>query len=321
MKFPMKDTVTCTRVLLFGYGLRPVEIADFLVRVGARVVGLVVPSNRDGENIEVLVDHCQRKNIALLRQPASKNALPGFVQHCRLLSPDLILVPAYTMKLPQQVLDLPRLGAVNLHGGLLPKYRGAHVLQWAIIMGENETGVTAHYMDADWDTGPVIGEKRVSIEFTDHAINVWEKLNRAAIEVLTYHWAEIASGNAQGQPQDETKAKWWPARTADNGRINWRNPAERAYNLVRALVPPWPGAFSFFHGKKVVVTKAWPLPHRTAERLAGMIIGTEAAGVLVGTSPGMLRIEQVHLDGRSVTGPDILIALNAVIGDRFDQDL
>ena len=169
-----------------------------------------------------------------------------------------MVVWSYSMILPQAVLDVPRLGVVNVHGGLLPEYRGGHVMQWAIINGEPETGVTLHYMDAGIDTGPVIADARFPIQVDDDAVRVRSNVKRFGADLLRRWWPEIAAGRAPRMPQDETRARYWPMRTPEEGRIDWTATNERICRLVRALACNEPGAFTVVTDTTLVVRRLRP---------------------------------------------------------------
>ena len=172
--------------------------------------------------------------VPLLVQPPRSSVEP-FAGVLRNLSPDLILMWWSSMLLPPPVLTIPAKGAVNVHGGLLPSYRGGHVTQWAIINGEREFGVTLHYVDDGVDTGPVIAERRFALDDTDDAQSVAGKLREAGSELLTTWWPRLIDGTAPRIPQDESRAKYWPLRTPEEGRVTWEMSAPAICRLVRAL--------------------------------------------------------------------------------------
>jgi len=159
------------------------------------------------------------------------------------------------------------LGVVNLHGGRLPEYRGANVLQWAILNGERETAMTLHYVDEGVDTGPIIAEKRVPVQEEDTAFSLRERLGDAGSTLLVEWLPRLLEGRVPAVPQDERRARTWPRRRPEDGRIDWSWPDERIRNLTRALVKPWPGAFyTDRSGRRVVVDRALSLEEIRAFR-------------------------------------------------------
>ncbi|HYY56362.1 MAG TPA: methionyl-tRNA formyltransferase [Pyrinomonadaceae bacterium] len=289
-----------TRVIVFGYGELGAASIEALIAVGAQVVGAVVPSNRTGPDVDIVRFLAAHKSIPLLEQPPRKRIEP-FVEELRGLNPEVMLVWSYSMILPPPVLVVPRLGCVNLHGGLLPEYRGGHVMQWAIINGEKETGMTLHYIDAGVDTGPVIAEERFAIEWEDDAASVRRKLKDVGMRLIARWWPAIAAGTAPRIPQDEARARYYPLRTAEDGLVHWSNANTSIYNLVRALARPWPGAFTFSRGRKVVLRRVVPVEASTAEheRAPGLVCRVEAGGRLrVATGDGDLLVCEAEIDGR-----------------------
>lgn len=286
-----------TRVLVFGYGELGVAAIETLSTVGAQVLGLVLPSNRAGLDVETARAFCAERSLPVLLQPPRSRCEP-FIEQLRSLAPDLILVCSYSMILPPSILEIPRAGCVNLHGGLLPEYRGAHVMQWAIINGERETGMTLHYMDEGVDTGPVIAEERFPIEWEDDAASIRGKLKDAGIRLIKEYWRAISSGTAPRIPQDESRARHYRLRTPEDGLIDWSRTSTEIYNLVRALVHPWPGAFTFLRGRKIVVRSLVPAEASAhVERRPGLVCRVEQGGLVrVMTGDGEVLISEAEVD-------------------------
>ncbi|MBI5816637.1 MAG: hypothetical protein HZB29_13625 [Nitrospinae bacterium] len=181
-------------------------------------------------------------------------------------SPKLGVICSYSRILWRDLIQAFPMGVVNLHGGKLPEYRGANVLQWAMINGEKETAVTLHYVDEGIDTGPVIAERKVSIEDCDTALTLREKLAGAGEALLAEWIPRLAASRVPAKTQDESRARAWPRRKPEDGLIDWSWPDEKIQNLTRALVPPWPGAFyTGRDGNKVVVDR--PLDIEDIRRL------------------------------------------------------
>ncbi len=285
-------------VVFFGYGPLGRAGLDTVVRAGARVAAAVVPGNRTGPDVDVVRALAERHGIAVWVQPPRASIQP-FEARLREAAPDLILVCSYTMLLPDAVLRVPRLGAVNVHGGLLPQYRGPHVTQWAIINGERETGVTLHYMDGGFDTGPIIAQRSVAIAPDADAVTVRDHLIEAATALLSAWWQPIIDGSAPRVPQDERLARYWPRRGPADGAIDWSAPAESIVNLVRALVAPWPGAFTHLGDRRVVVRAARVRSNRSSA-VPGQIISADADGVVVATGGNDLVITRAETDGRPI---------------------
>lgn len=199
--------------------------------------------------------------IPMLVHPpkAEVDARAAFTTRLASLSPVLFLVNSYSMILPESWIAIPRHGALNVHGALLPQFRGANVLNWAIINGESETGVTVHQIDAGIDTGPIVAQRRISITDDDTALSVRSKLSVLGEELLSEIIPQALRAPVAVTPQDNSIARVWSKRTPQDGKIDWSWPTDQIYNLIRALVSPWPGAFYLdASGNRVVIDTIVP---------------------------------------------------------------
>ena len=285
-----------SRVIVFGYGELAVTAVEALGGVGADVAALVLPSNRSGPDVDKARVFATQQRLLTFTQPPRKQIDP-FVAQLRALAPDLILIWSYSMILPPCVLAVPRLGCVNLHGGLLPEYRGGHVMQWAIINGEAETGVTLHYVDEGIDTGPVIAAKRFSIESEDDALSVRMKLKTSGASLIKEWWPAIAAGTAPRVKQDESRARYHRLRTEADGLIDWAASNAEVHNLTRALVEPWPGSFTYLQGRKIVLRKVQPVESRASEKYPpGVVCEIENGHVRVSTGAGDILIREAWVE-------------------------
>lgn len=194
----------------------------------------------------------------LVQPPRRSSEFSDFAATLQSFQPDVILCFSYSMLIPQELLDLARVGAVNIHGGLLPRFRGANVLNWAIIEDVRETGVTAHFMTAEFDAGDIVFQETLAIEDTDTAATLKARLDAAGL-VMAHRIRAIARNGGQLPriPQDSAQARHYRRRKPEDGRIDWRTMDDRqVFNLVRALVAPWPGAFfDTAEGQRVVLDR------------------------------------------------------------------
>ncbi len=216
------------------------------------------------------------ENIALLREIA-----PGF-----------IFSFYYRNMLGQEVLDIPGKGALNLHGSLLPRYRGRVPVNWAIINGESETGATLHYMVEKPDAGDMVDQEKVPILFTDTALDLFNKVTEAAVKVIGRSWPLLAAGKAPRIPLDLAAGSYFGGRKPADGLIDWTKDAVRIYNLVRGVTHPYPGAFTFLDHRKVTIWQAWPVEGKGEP---GRVVSTEP--LLVGTGEGLLEIRSLQIEG------------------------
>lgn len=307
-----------SRTVVFGYGELGIAAVEALRAAGADLVGAVIPSNRTGHDVELFKAFAERQGLPVMAQPPRK-AIEPFVEQLRALHPDFILVWSYSMILPKTVIEVPRYGALNMHGGILPEYRGGHVLQWAIINGEKETGITLHYMDEGIDTGPVVAESRFPIEWSDDAASVREKLKQVGMALLKEWWPAVSEGRAPRRAQDESRARYYRLRTQEDGLIDWNRSSVSIYNLVRALVPPWPGAFTYLKGRQVIVWQVTPGQsdsHRQ-EYPAGSVVDIGDMGATVKTGDGCLVIRKAEVEGQVIGGADLkrLVSMGEMFGN------
>jgi len=182
-----------------------------------------------------LFDFARKKQLNVLADPPMETLDIG--------RPDLIFSFYYRSMLPMSLLGRARLGAFNLHGSLLPKYRGRAPLNWAILKGERETGVTLHEMVEKPDAGRIVGRQAVAIGPDDTAVEVFHRMTDAAGAVLKRHLPALVKGKVQYQANDVAKGSYYGRRRPEDGRIDWSRPAQEIHDLVRAVAPPFPGAF------------------------------------------------------------------------------
>jgi len=218
---------------------------------------------------------------------------PAFLQQLRDVEPDLIVVAAYGQILPPAILELPRLGCLNVHTSLLPKYRGAAPIQWAILDGEAETGVTIMKMDAGLDTGPILAQRATRIDESDDAATLHDRLASLGAELLTTTIAAWDAGQIQPQPQNSALATHARKITKEDGKLDWTLPARTLWNKVRGLTP-WPGTYTSLRGQTLKVWRAMPDPKAGT---AGEILAAEKDVLLVGCGEGSLRLGEVQLQG------------------------
>nr|WP_246325241.1 formyltransferase [Dissulfurirhabdus thermomarina] len=241
---------------------------------------------------------------------------PEWVAQIRDLAPDVILSCYYRRMIGEEILRLPRIAALNLHGSLLPRYRGRCPVNWQILHGEREGGVTLHHMVRQADAGDIVGQRAVPIAETDTALDLFRKCEQAAAELLREMIPRVLDGTAPRVPQDSSRATYFGGRRPEDGRIDWSWPARRIYNLVRAVAWPYPGAFGFLRGRRLIVWWAEPAPAAPGPAPPGTVLEGGAAPV-VAAGEGALRLVTVSEAG---AGPDTPLDLAALVrpGDRFE---
>ena len=219
------------------------------------------------------------------------------------IAPDFILSFYYRTMISPDVLALAAQGALNLHGSLLPKYRGRVPVNWAVIHGEQETGVTLHHMTVKPDAGDIVDQEKVPIAFTDTAFDVFTSLTGAAATVMRRSWPLLVAGTAPRLPMDLSQGSYFGGRKPADGLIDWSRSALDIYNLIRGVTHPYPGAFTHAEGTEVVIWKASPLAG-SAE--PGRVISINP--LLVGTGSGVLEIKAVQEQGYGEESADTFLA-------------
>ncbi len=269
---------------------------DELLTLGADVAAVVTHRDDPGEEIWFRsVAARARAAGAPVLIPADVNA-PEVVERIAALAPDFVFSFYFRQVLQPALLAIPRRGALNLHGSLLPRYRGRCPVNWVLVHGETETGVTLHYMEPTPDTGDVVAQRRVPIADDDTALTLNRKLGDAARELLRDAFPALVAGTAPRVPQDHARATTFGGRRPEDGRLAWQRPARELANLVRAVTHPYPGAFTTWAGRKLLVWSASPVDG-TADAVPGEIAAVAPAGIVVAAGQGGLRLERVQLEG------------------------
>lgn len=286
------------RVVVFGYHDMGVACLQELLSQGANLVGVVTHADDPGETIWFgsVAEAARERGIPVLA-PENPNA-PGMVEEIRAFRPDLIFSFYYRRLLSAAILALPRLAAVNLHGSLLPKYRGRAPLNWVLVRGESKTGVTLHHMDDKADHGDIIGQREVAIATEDTALTLWRKLTAAGRLLVAEMYPQIAAGRAPRVPQDHSLATTFGRRRPADGLIDWSRPAWDVYNLIRAVTHPFPGAFSFWGERRIFLWLALPPREGEAHGPPGTVLGIGEGGALrVATGRGVLEVAGLQPEG------------------------
>ncbi|WP_097458729.1 bifunctional UDP-4-amino-4-deoxy-L-arabinose formyltransferase/UDP-glucuronic acid oxidase ArnA [Mangrovitalea sediminis] len=240
---------------------------------------------------------------------------PLWVERIRQMDPDYIFSFYYRNMLSQDVLDLAKKGAFNLHGSLLPRYRGRAPVNWALVNGETETGVTLHQMTTKPDAGDIAGQRQVEIEDADTALTLHRKLRQAARELMDEQLPLFKAGTVKLTPQDESQAMYFGRRTAADGELHWNRPARALFNLVRAVTQPYPGAFSFAGDRKLTIWEAKALSEQS-DQTPGTILSIDPLKVVCGE--GVLEITKGQTEtGLFVRGPQLAREMGLVAGMRL----
>lgn len=266
------------RVLFFGIYDIGLQALRCLVRDGHEVVGVVTKPETPSDPQPVRRWADGRLPVLEPQSPRE----PAFVATVRELRPDLIVVAGYHRIIPEAVLSIPTWGAVNLHGSLLPEYRGPCTWKWAIINGEASTGVTVHVMTPELDNGDLLAQEEIPILPDETGGDLFARISRVGGELVSRVVAAIRSGEAVRTPQDESRATYFGYPTERESQIDWEAGAERVRNLVRGLAPR-PGAWTA-HGDRRFRVGAARVLDTASGAPAGTVLGFAADGLVVATS-------------------------------------
>ncbi len=294
---------------------------------------LIELCRRHGDEIAAVVTHRDdpRENIwfAPVRELAHAHYLPvyqpsdpndpAFVEAMARLAPDFLFSCYYRLMLKKPLLELPRLGALNLHGSLLPRYRGRNPVNWVLIHGETETGVTLHYMEEKPDRGDIVAQKRVAVSTDDTALTLFARLTPLAADVIRETYPLLRSGKAPRLAQDHSQASYFGGRRPQDGVIDWQKGAVSIYNLTRAVTHPFPGAFTFFGNRKLFVWRgralaAPPSPRPSPGRV---LAGVPGEGLLVATGDGNFLIQQAQWEGEPEFLGPVVATWDHLMGEKL----
>ena len=241
--------------------------------------------------------------------------LPAWRQKIVALAPEVIFSFYYRNLLSPEILATPTGGAFNLHGSLLPRYRGRCPVNWVLVNGEEETGVTLHRMVGKADAGDIVAQKTVPIAFTDTARSLYGKLCREAALLLDETLPLIKAGNPPGYPQDLAAGSYCGGRTPADGRIDWHWPALRIYNLIRAVTDPYPGAFAFTpQGERMLIW--WGLPDGSGAAGKPGSFVEEGGAVFICAGAGRLRLIDIEISGKRLKNGEISEYFRQQEGER-----
>ncbi len=301
-----------------------VPTLEKLVEAGHSVpMAVTQPDRPRGRGMEVAVSPVKETAIRLgvdVLQPATLKNNAEFRGRLRETKPDAIIVVGYGRIIPQWMIDLPRFGNLNLHASLLPKYRGAAPIQWAIASGESVTGVTTMRIDAGLDTGAILMQREIPIGLEDTAETVGPTLASLGAELMVETLRELEGGQIHPIPQDHSRATLAPILKKEDGRMDFARSARDLFNRLRGF-QPWPGAFTIFKGKTLRVHRAHAV--QSAISLTPGQIAVEGSRLIVGCgkeADTALELIEVQVEGkRRMTAQEFMNGYRPQPGDHLGQ--
>ena len=302
-----------TKIAVFAYGLVGHQCLKSLIDAGETIVGVFTHPDAPTETIwfPSVAQFTKDQGIPVMATEGAKD--PQVLEALQAMQPDLIFSFYYRKIIPGSVLDIPRLGAFNMHGSLLPRYRGRVPANWVLVHGETETGVTLHHMVQSADAGNIVDQEAFPIGSTDTAFDVTQHLAEAAVRVLLRQLPALKEGRAPSLPQDNAQATCFGRRTTEDSQIDWRQSPWQIHNLIRAVPYPYfPPAFTQWQEERVEV-RANRLPRKNArltiKSLPGEIVATEEGWIRVACGDGRDFIDITELS----------IPMNALKGSRNNK--
>ena len=289
-----------TQAVVFAYHNVGVRCLKVLLAHGVDVALVVTHQDNASENIwfECVADVAHDYGIPVAT-PDDPNT-PEFVARLQALQPDFFFSFYYRLMLKPALLQIPARGGYNMHGSLLPKYRGRVPVNWAVIHGERETGATLHRMVEKPDAGEVVAQQAVPILPDDTAGEVFNKVTLAAEIALNTVLPSLLAGRASHVMPDLKKGGYFGGRKADDGRIDWSTPAAEIHNLIRAVAPPYPGAYCILAGRKLIITRSLGVPGRQDKPGQPQLNIEEGHLFARCGDGGLVKILSLTLDGESI---------------------
>jgi len=290
-----------------------------LAEAGHEIIGVVTRMDKPAGRGKILLATpiklaALERGLTVLQPRRVRDAV--FVEQLHLLDPDVIIVAAYGQILPKDILALPKFGCLNIHASLLPFYRGAAPINWAIMRGERVTGITIMQMDEGMDTGAILIQDRIPIEPIDTAGTLMEKLSVLGAQMITEALPLYKSGKLIPMVQDESRATLAPLLKKENGVIDWTLPAIEIHNRVRGLCP-WPGAYSFLDNKMVKIITTEVIG---GNGVAGQLSEKDGNTLTVGTGSHLLRIITIQSEGKKpMSAAEFMRGHRGLGGKKFES--
>jgi methionyl-tRNA formyltransferase len=280
------------KIVFFGNHTVGVETLKTL-QATEQVVGVVahVHDPEDGVRYRSVYEYSARIGMNVIRTNGKDSALETFIKSAQ---PDLLWVTDYKYLLPKPLLSITPKGVVNLHPGLLPKYRGRAPINWAILNGETTIGLSAHFVDEGMDTGDIIEQMCFDLKEEQDVGNALQILYPLYAEITQRVLKYFKSGSVPRRPQDHLVSTTFPARRPEDGLIYWGLPAGSIRNLIRAVAAPYPGAFTFYRGRKLVVWKSQLACTQRRCDPPGMVLKHDSRGIVVQCNPGSILLTHIE---------------------------
>lgn len=311
------------KIVFMGTPEFAVGALEALIAAGHEITAVVTQPDKPkgrGKSVQYpAVKECALKHGIPVLQPV-KIKTPEEVEHLKQYEADLYVVAAFGQILSREILDIPRLGCINIHASLLPAYRGAAPIQWVILNGETRTGVTLMQMNEGLDTGDILYTKEVEIASRETADTLHDKLMQAGAEAIVEALPLLEAGKLVPVAQDDSKSCYAKMLNKSMGEIDWTASAPEIDRLIRGLTP-WPGAYTRLGDKQLKIFKAVPCEESGDTKITGLpgtVVSKDKDSLTVRTGCGLLKLEEVQLAGKKrMKVHDFLLGCPVAAGDSF----
>ena len=302
------------RIILIGQAAFAEKTLEKLVNQREKVVAVYCPVDPPNGKFDPLKQKALELGIPVRQHPSLR--APEIIDEFVALNADLAILAFVTQIVPPQLFTVPRLGSICFHPSLLPKYRGASAINWALIKGEAVTGLTLFWIDKGIDTGPILLQKEVTVEPDDTTGSLYfNKIFPLGIEAIGEAIDLIKTGNPPRIVQDESKATYDPPCSDEHARIAWSKPAQEVYNLIRGC-DPQPGAHTTFNGEMVRIFDA-RLQKGANSPAAGQVTGIGSEDITIALTGGTLTVKRMRGQGAKISGAEFAKQANIKVGDRL----
>ena len=302
------------RIILIGQAAFAEKTLEKLLDKGEEILAVYCPPDIPGGKPDPVKQKALQLGIPV-RQHTSFKA-PEVREEFVALNADLAILAFVSYIVPPQVFSVPRLGSICFHPSLLPKYRGASAINWALIKGESVTGLTLFWVDKGIDTGPILLQKQVKVEPDDTTGSLYfNKIFPLGIEAISEAVDLIKAGNPPRIVQDESKATYDPPCGDEHAKIDWSKPAQEIYNLIRGC-DPQPGAHTTWQGKMVRIFDA-RLQANASSMAVGRVTGIDGEEIVIALNGGTLSIKRMRGEGAKISGAEFAKQVELKVGDRL----
>lgn len=290
------------KIFLFLGSRRGYAVLKKLIEIKANICGILclIEDPHEEQFHPRIHELSKQNNIPIFFSDTVKPS--GYEDLLKELNPEIVFAIGWRYLISKSAYSVPARGTLIIHDSLLPAYRGFAPMKWAIINGEKKTGVTLFYIADGVDSGPIVDQLETEILMEDTAQTIDEKIISLYEKIIVKNLELLEKGTAKSIPQDETRATYTCKRTPADGKINWHDPAEKIYNLIRGLTHPFPGAYTFLNGKKLLIWKA-KLPTQKDHyvgNIPGRFIGKKQGLIEVLTGQGVLQLAEVQYENEDI---------------------